>query len=207
MWPWAMESTNSVSAMPPKPCSRGSVSAMYVPSPALWAPCQPCLPSPAVGALTLFQDAKDSCVTIHSKTLWQVIDTLFLSTDAQSLLVTVLGQSGLKPQNLGTFPEVSDDAAGILIPGSEPAPEEVWCPQDHVLKVLQGQPPIMVAVCFIQHLLTDQGHLLSTQLPTGEPGHCLLQVPRADVVIIVEVCEVRPTVGLGRPGGRRTPRH
>lgn len=75
-------------------------------------------------------------------------------------------------------------------------------PQDHVLEVLQGQPPIMVAVCFIQYLLTDQGHLLSAQLPTGQPGHRLPQVPRADVVVIVEVCEADSRAGT--PGGRRT---
>lgn len=124
------------------------------------------------------------------------METLLISTgDVHSLLVMVLRQSGLKPQNLGKFPEVSDDAAGVPIPGSEPAPEEVRRPQDHVLEVLQGQPPIMVAVCFIQYLLTDQGHLLSAQLPTGQPGHRLLQVPRTDVVVIVEVCEADSRAG------------
>lgn len=67
--------------------------------------------------------------------------------------------------------------------------EEVWSSQDHILEVLQGQSPVLVSICFIQHLLTDQGHFLSTQFPTSQPGHGLLQVPCTDVVVIVEVCE------------------
>lgn len=68
------------------------------------------------------------------------------------------------------------------------SPEEVGCPQDHVLEVFQGQSSIMVPVSLIQHLLTHQAHLLSAQLPPCQLGHCLLQVPHTDVVIIVKVC-------------------
>lgn len=103
-------------------------------------------------------------------------------------------------EKLGMFPEASHDTPGILIPGFEPSPEEVWGSQDHILEVLQGQPPVLVSVCFIQHLLTDQGHLLGTQFPTGQPGHRLLQVPCTDVVVIVEVCEAN---SRGTTGSRR----
>lgn len=139
--------------------------------------------------------------TIHSKTVWQLMGTLLLFTgDAHSLLAMVLRQNGLKLEKLGMFPEASNDTTGILIAGFEPLPEEVWSSQDHILEVLQGQSPVLVSVCFIQHLLTDQGHFFSTQFPTGQPGHRLLQVPCTDVVVIVEVCEANRR---GTPDSRR----
>lgn len=70
--------------------------------------------------------------TIHSKTLWQLMEILFLSTgDAHSFR-----QSGLKPETLELFPEASDDTTEVPVPGFEPSPEEVWGSQDHILEVL-----------------------------------------------------------------------
>lgn len=136
--------------------------------------------------------------TIHSKTV--TVDRNAASVHRRCSRPPSYGPRGLKPEETGVNPEASNDTTGILIPGSESSPEKVWGSQDHILKVLQGQPPIMVTVCFIQHLLTDQGHLLGTQLPTGQPGHRLLQVPCTDVVVIVEVCEADSE---GTSGGRR----
>lgn len=80
--------------------------------------------------------------------------------------------------------DVDVDCAG----GQRGSPEEVGCPQDHVLEVFQGQSPIMVPIGLVQHLFTHQAHLLGAQLPPCQLGHRLFQVPRTDVVIVVKIC-------------------
>lgn len=87
----------------------------------------------------------------------------------------------------------------------EGSPEEVGRPQDHVLEVFQGQPPVVVPIGLIQHLLAHQAHLLGAQLPPRQLGHRLLQVPHADVIVVVEVCTAERMEIWGRQtaGGRQ----